>query len=131
MILNVSNKDGKTYKIELPAEKEALVIGKRIGDVLDGGAFGLPGYQLKITGGSDDSGFPMRQDVQGTQKKRPLLSGGVGFNPKRAGERRRKTVRGNTVSQEISQLNLTVVRPGPEPLDGLLSSSEAKEEAAE
>ncbi len=126
MILNVGDRSGKTYKVELPKEKEVLFIGKRIGDEIDGGEIGLAGYTLLITGGSDKSGFPMRKGVHGTAKEKLLLSGGVGYNPKRKGEKRRKTVRGEVVSDEIVQLNLKVVKEGPTKLEELLGKKEEK-----
>lgn len=51
----------------------------------------------------------MRPDIHGSAKTRPVLSGGVGFHPKSEGERKRKVVRGNTVSAETKFLNLTIV----------------------
>ncbi|RME79554.1 MAG: 30S ribosomal protein S6e [Methanobacteriota archaeon] len=131
MILNIGTKEGKTYKIEVPKEKEALLMGKRIGDVLNGGDFGLAGYELKITGGSDNSGFPLRQEIRGTKKVHPLLRGGVGYKPVRKGERQRKTVRGNTVYNDTIQVNASVSKPGPEPLDSLLSPKEEEKKEEE
>ncbi len=129
MIVNISHK-GKTYKLELPKEKEAYIIGKRIGDVIEGDVLGLGGYKLKLTGGSDESGFPMRKDISGAVKKQALLSSPPGFRPKRKGERRRKTVRGNTYSQDIVQVNTVVVEEGKEPLENILGKKEEKKDAA-
>ena len=116
MILNIGTKSGKTVKIELPKEKEAAIIGKKIGDEIDGAMLGFAGYVFKLTGGSDSSGFPMRKGVHGTRKVSLLLSGGVGYNPKRKGEKQRKTVRGETYSEDIVQVNMVVVKEGHEPL---------------
>ncbi len=121
-------KTGKTYQVDVPAEKEALIYGKKIGDKIEGDVVGLAGYVLVITGGSDKSGFPMRPDVHGSRKIKTILSGGVGFNPTRKGERRKKTVRGNTVSSEIAQLNVKVVKEGATPLDEMLGKKEEKTE---
>ncbi len=129
MIVNISHK-GKTYKLELPKEKEPYIIGKRIGDVIEGDVLGLGGYKLKLTGGSDESGFPMRKDISGAVKKQALLSSPPGFRPKRKGERRRKTVRGNTYSQDIVQVNTVVVEEGKEPLENILGKKEEKKDAA-
>jgi small subunit ribosomal protein S6e len=52
---------------------------------------------------------PMRPSVHGGVRRRVILSGGVGFNPKNSGERRRKTVRGNVITDEIIQINTKVV----------------------
>ena len=52
----------------------------------------------------------MRPDVTGAAKRKILLSSPPGFHPKEDGERRRKTVRGNVISQEIVQINTIIVR---------------------
>ncbi|MDR0318769.1 MAG: hypothetical protein LBI09_01890, partial [Nitrososphaerota archaeon] len=65
--------------------------------------------KLQILGGSDTDGVPMRGDVHGGNRRQVVLSEGTGFKPKREGERRRKTVRGNTITDEITQINLKIV----------------------
>ncbi|AEF96909.1 30S ribosomal protein S6e [Methanotorris igneus] len=110
-------KEGKCYQVEV--ETDAL-IGKKIGDVIDGKIVGLEGYKLQITGGSDYCGFPMRPDVHGSGRVRILLSKGPGFRPKEKGERRRKTVRGNTISSDIVQVNTKIVEYGDKPVAELL-----------
>jgi len=64
---------------------------------------------VQITGGSDKDGFPMRPNVHGGVRRNVVLSGGVGFNPKNDGERRRKRVRGNIITDEIVQVNMKIV----------------------
>jgi len=115
---------GKSYQTEIPKEKEAQISGKRIGDALDGNVIGAAGYGLELTGGSDGSGFPMRQEIHGQAKKFSLTSKGVGFKAKRKGERRRKYFRGNTYSSEIVQVNAKVVQAGATPLDQLFPKKE-------
>ncbi len=56
-------------------------------------------------GGSDKSGVPMRDDLHGMARKRVLLSKGVGLQDTEHGLRKRKLIRGNTVSDEIFQVN--------------------------
>ncbi len=51
----------------------------------------------------------MRIDIQGGGKKRVILSGGVGFNPKKKGERRRKLVRGRMITEDTYELNMVVM----------------------
>ena len=92
------------------------MIGKRIGETVDGSIIDLPGVKLQITGGTDKDGFPMRWDVHGGVKTRVILSRGPGFHPKKEGERRRKTVRGDTITEDIMQVNLKVVE-GSLPLE--------------
>ena len=65
--------------------------------------------RLKITGGTDKDGIPMRFDIQGGAKKRAILSGGVGFKPNDRGERRRKLVRGRVVGEDTLQVNSVVM----------------------
>jgi len=65
----------------------------------------LSGYTLKITGGSDKQGFPMRRSIEGTIRKQIMLDKGAGIEKGEDGVRKRKSVRGNTVSEEIEQLN--------------------------
>ena len=95
-------------KIELKDPKASALLGLKIGDVIDGGPIGIKG-KIKITGGSDRAGTPMRPDVHGPGKKYVLLSDGPGYRPKKKGERRRKLVRGNTISEEIYQVNAVLV----------------------
>lgn len=82
----------------------------RIGDEVDGTLIGMPGVRLVIRGGSDRSGAPMRPDLPGPVKRRLLLSQGPGFRPKKKGLRRRKLVRGNTISEDIVQINMVIKR---------------------
>ncbi len=100
---------GKAKTVEVEGSRAAPFLGRKIGDVMDGSPIGLSGYKIEITGGSDKDGFPMRPDVHGGAKMRVILSGGSGFRPKRKGERRRKTVRGNTITEDIFQINVKIV----------------------
>ena len=94
---------------------------RKIGDKIRGDLISpdLGDYELKITGGSDTSGFPMRPGIPGTGKRKILLSGGVGFKPKRKGERRRKSVRGEIISSDISQINTIIVKEGKKKLEDI------------
>lgn len=128
MKLVISVKSGQTFQTDLSEDKSALLIGKKIGDIIEGDLLNLPGYKLKITGGSDDSGFPMRPEIEGTGKFRLLLSKGPGYRAKKKGERKRKTVRGNTIDNSIVQVNTKVIEEGPTPLSELLPKKEEKKE---
>jgi small subunit ribosomal protein S6e len=64
---------------------------------------------MKVTGGSDKSGTPMRPDVHGGVKKYVLLANGIGIKDIGGGHRVRKLVRGNMVTEEIYQLNCALV----------------------
>ncbi|MCX6641998.1 MAG: 30S ribosomal protein S6e [Candidatus Bathyarchaeota archaeon] len=100
---------GKSQKFELQDAMMRPIAGKTIGEVIDGTFAGLQGYKLKITGGTDKDGVPMRPDVHGSGKSHIILSGGVGFHPTSEGARKRKVVRGNAVSSEIKFLSLAVI----------------------
>jgi len=100
---------GKSQKVELEDNRMGPLVGRRIGEVIDGTVADLAGHQLQLTGGTDKDGIPMRPDVHGSAKSRIILSGGVGYKPKRKGERKRVVVRGNTVSVETTFLNLKIV----------------------
>ena len=113
-----------SHQLEVEATESKKLIGLKIGDNFDASLVGLKGYTLKITGGSDKNGFPMKKDVEGPRRIKSLLSGGVGFNPKRDGQRRRKTVRGNTISDDIVQINAIVDQKGEKNIDELLKSEE-------
>ncbi|MBI4017368.1 MAG: 30S ribosomal protein S6e [Candidatus Aenigmarchaeota archaeon] len=105
----VSAKDGKAFQKDIDAPS---LVGMKLGDKVDGALIGLNGYQLEITGGSDKEGFPMRKDVPGLARRRILLSDGTGYNAVQSGVRKRKSVRGNTISELIVQVNLKVVTAG-------------------
>jgi small subunit ribosomal protein S6e len=100
---------GSTYQREVDGQDANRFLGRELGDEVDGGAVGLDGFTLELTGGSDNAGRPMRADVSGANLKELLLEGGVGYEPTRDGERKRVTVRGKEVSEEIAQINAKVV----------------------
>ena len=116
-------KDGKTQQFELSEQRSRALHGKIIGEIVEGSSIGLGGYQFKITGGSDGDGMPMRPDVHGAVRKRPLLKGGIGYKPKTKGERRRRRVRGNEITDEIVQVNVKVVTHGSVPLLELIEKT--------
>jgi small subunit ribosomal protein S6e len=100
---------GTSQKVELEDTKMAPIMGRRIGEVIDGTVADLAGYKIQLTGGTDKDGIPMRPDVHGGVKARVVLSGGVGYKPKNKGERKRVVVRGNTVSADTMFLNFKIV----------------------
>ncbi|QOR94470.1 30S ribosomal protein S6e [Thermosphaera chiliense] len=99
------------WQVRVNDERTASLVGLKIGDEVDGSIIGLRNVKLRITGGSDISGFPMRPDIQGPVKKKALLSGPPGFYPERNGERRRKMIRGDTIAPDIVQVNTVIVYP--------------------
>ena len=107
-------KTGRSEAVEVEGVKAAPLIGRRIGEIVDGAVAGKPGVKLLITGGTDKDGFPMRWDVHGGVKARVILAGGPGFHPRREGERRRKTVRGNMITEDVVQVNMRIVEEKPQ-----------------
>ncbi len=112
----VSDPEAGTSKIvELEEARAAPFIGRKIGEAIDGTVVDLPAHKLKITGGSDRDGVPMRPNVHGGVRRRVVLSGGVGFNPQGNGERKRKAVRGNVITDEIVQINTKIIQKPKKP----------------
>ncbi len=119
--LVISNpKNGIARQVEISGEEAEKLVGKRIGDEVPASELGLnlteifgeevPGnVKLRVTGGTDKDGFAMRPDVHGPRRVKILISRGPGFRPKERGERRKKTVRGNTISPEVVQVNMKLV----------------------
>lgn len=108
--LIVSDKEtGKSSVYELKDPQSRALVGLKIGDEIDASVLGIKG-RIKITGGSDRAGFPMRSDVMGGVKRYVLLTKGIGFKPKNKGERRRKLVRGNIITEDIYQVNAVLVK---------------------
>jgi len=110
----------KAYQLEVDQTKVVGIFGKKIGDDFNGDLIGLDGYVLKITGGSDKDGFPMHPSVRGPGRKRVLLAGKPGFHPKIKGQRKRKIVCGDTLSDAIAQVNVKVVKKGEKSLEQIV-----------
>jgi small subunit ribosomal protein S6e len=107
--------DGTSKVVELAETRAMPLIGRRIGEIVDGSIVDVPGQKVQIMGGSDKDGFPMRPSVHGGVRRRIILSGGVGFNPQNEGARERKTVRGNVITDEIVQINLKITEKTKKP----------------
>ena len=108
--LIVSDPKAKTSRAaSLEGPKAQALIGKGIGEEVDGKLLGVGNVKLRITGGTDKDGVPMRFDIQGSARKRAVLAGGVGYKPLSDGERRRKLLRGRVISEETLQINSVVV----------------------
>jgi len=106
----VSDPEAGTSKVvELEEARAVPFIGRKIGETVDGAVVDLPAHKLQIMGGSDRDGVPMRSNVHGGVRRNVVLSGGTGFNPQNKGERRRKTVRGSVITDEIVQINTKII----------------------
>jgi small subunit ribosomal protein S6e len=147
---NISDpKTGKTYKTVVSGHHANSLIGKGIGDEFDGIFVGLPGYKLFLTGGSDKEGFPMRRDLSGTGRRKIMIAKSSGFRaklkqkkkkpvnteagrfPMMHGVRKRKSVRGNTISAEIIQINMRITSYGPKEITEMLKIKEEQQKAKE
>ena len=118
-------KEKKAYQKIISEDKSNALVGKSVGEEIDGIFLDLPGYRLKITGGSDGSGVPLRGDIEGNQRRKLLVRESVGFHPVRHGQRKRKLIRGRNLSSEVSQINLKVTEYGPNSIEELLKPEEA------
>jgi small subunit ribosomal protein S6e len=120
----VSDQTGDTQQFEVDGQDANRFLGRELGDEVDGGAVDLDGRTLELTGGSDEAGRPMRDDVAGADLKELLLEGGVGYKPSRDGERKRITVRGRQISEATAQVNASIV-------DGTIAGEPEEEEEAD
>lgn len=101
-------KTGKTASYELKDRQAQPLLGLKIGDAFDATVVGATG-KIRITGGSDKSGVPLRHDVHGAVKKYVLLTKGTGLRNVEPGQRKRKLVRGNIITDETFQVNAVIV----------------------
>ncbi len=125
-------KTGKSYQREIKDEGAKKLRKMMLGDELDGSVLGLTGYKLKVTGGSDKCGFPMKKGIKDITRPKVLMVGGVGYRPSRD-VKRRKRVRGERVFDDIVQINAKVTEWGSKSIEETLGipKEEAKEKAAE
>jgi small subunit ribosomal protein S6e len=120
--LVVSDPDsGTTYQDEIDGQDANRFIGRSLGEEVD-----FEGLTLELTGGSDETGRPMREDVPGTALRELLLEGGVGYDPTREGERKRVTVRGAEVDDDVAQINAAILEGDAEAVFG---EGEAEDDA--
>ncbi len=119
----------KSYKKVVGEPEASIFIGKKINEMVkDISTF--KGYEFIITGGSDKQGFPMRSDLPSASRKKLLMTSGPGARIKRKGMKRRKTVVGNTINANISQINLKISKYGSKSIEEILGikKEEVKEE---
>ena len=142
---------GKSYSLKISGNNHAQLLGKKIGDTVDGifvgeGEQTLSGYKLEITGGSDKTGTPLRRDLEGGRRQAVLVTQSTGFKGhnlvfknkggekkrfryKPDGLRKRRFFRGNTISQDTRQINLKVIEAVKKSLGDILAAP--SEEASE
>jgi len=141
--INLSDKTGKTFKLEAEAEE---IVGRSLHEKVDGKILSpeLNDYEFEITGASDKAGFPAIENVEGVGLKKVLLTYGKGMkkrsrregkkkrsNPKPKGLRLRKSVRGKILSPEIVQINLKVLKQGNKKLEEIFPEQNKPREKKE
>ena len=114
---------GRTFQKEVKDTMARPFVGLNIGEAIKGDNFELGGYEFQITGGSDYCGFPMRKGILG-QRKKITIYGGVGFRGAEKGIQRRKTVCGHKIHENISQINLKVLKAGSKKLNEIFGVAE-------
>jgi len=110
-------------------KKLSIFYGRRMGQEVDGDILGdeFKGYVFKITGGNDKDGFSMKQGVLVQGRVRLLLKEGHScYRPRRAGERKRKSVRGCIVGPDLSVIALAIVKTGEQQIAGLTDTKQPK-----
>jgi small subunit ribosomal protein S6e len=122
-------KSGRSKGMELSSDAAVALVGRKIGDEIEGSAFGLSGYKLKIKGGSDTSGFPLNRSIQGTGKVKILKL--VADSGKEKGQYKRESVRGGIIAADTAQVNLAILEYGEKSVDEIMGpAKDAKKEEA-
>merc|ERR1711871_281286 len=124
MKLNMANPElGMQKSFDIDDDRRLLPFyDKKMAQEVEGDSLGdeFKGYRFKITGGNDKQGFPMMQGVLTPERVRLLLrKGSKCYRQRRTGEMKRKSVRGCIVSQDLSVLNLLIVRKGEGEIPGV------------
>jgi small subunit ribosomal protein S6e len=118
---------GKSRFVEVEGTQAVPLVGRNLGEIVDGSVVKMSGQKLEITGGSDKDGFPMRHNVHGGVRVRAILSDGVGFHPSQKGERQRKNLRGDVITEDIVQINMKIVEKPAKPKKKKKIEKEEKE----
>jgi small subunit ribosomal protein S6e len=112
----------KGYKIE-EEHKWGQVIDLKVGSEFDGEKIlgeAYKGYVLRISGGSDENGFAMKNGVLKKGRARLLIPPGTcGLRFGREGERKRRSVRGCIIDRDIGCVHCTIVTKGATEITGL------------
>lgn len=113
-------KSGKAFSHK--TEEKELFANKKVGEEIDLDSLGFQGYVAVITGGSDKEGFPIKRDLEGPSRRKVFVT-----VDKKKGVRRRITFRGNQLTAETTQVNLSVRKYGAKPFAELLPKVKVEE----
>jgi len=112
----------KGYKVE-EENKWGQVIDLKIGSEFDGEKIlgeAYKGYVLRISGGSDENGFAMKNGVLKKGRARLLIPPNTcGLRFGRDGERKRRSVRGCIIDRDIGAVHCTIISKGAAEIAGL------------
>ena len=120
---------GKSAQVQLDNDRSAMLMNHKINDIIEGNLVGLEGYKLKITGGSDKSGFPLNKSIVGPLKAKVLRV--VARSGRNKGQKKRSTVRGNTISNDTELVNTIIVEYGSKPAAELFPENPERQKAKE
>jgi small subunit ribosomal protein S6e len=128
LIASPSNGGVKAVDIEDEVLRKANLSDYRMGQEIDGQIFGeaFHGYRFRISGGQDKEGFPMKQGVMTAARVRLFLTPGtLGFQKWRArsGERKRRSVRGCILGNDLASVSLVITKKGQKDIEGLTDKS--------
>ncbi|MBI5148611.1 30S ribosomal protein S6e [Candidatus Pacearchaeota archaeon] len=129
MKVDIAIKDGKEKGRTVHLESNADLSGMKIGEMVKGDKVDskLHGYELEIVGASDLAGFPYIKNVEGMNLRKQLMTSGKGMHTKGKGLRKKKSIRGNTLSQDTMQVNLVVKKHGGKSFEELFGPPKVKE----
>ena len=120
---------GNSYQFTVEGKEANRLIGKEIGDEVEGKLIGLDGYTLLITGGYDIIWRQLNKKIKGSAPRKILITDKSGHkNSLRSGERKRITVRGREISEQTSQINTVVSTKGKISIEDIVNSTEETEE---
>jgi len=124
MKINIANPaTGQQKLIDIDDERRYRIFyDKKISQEVPADSLGSEwaGYILRITGGNDKQGFPMKQGVLLPYRVKLLLADGHScYRIRRTGERKRKSVRGCIVGPDIAVLSVVLVKQGEGEIAGL------------